>query len=156
MSRQLQFIADMSISQTASGLAGEYLAAASILARGWRVSLAQQDAVDLICWHPETSEMFRVQVKACQASRQGAGHKHKVFFQTGLGGAKRLPTPQDYDIMACVSSEQRSVWYLPVTDVNTKKLVKHVSFFENAHNEPDSWQRSIEIMREYRNARRNR
>ncbi len=148
MTLSRNFIADGIISQTASGLAGEYIAAASILQRGWRVSLAQQDAVDLIAWHPETVQTLRVQVKACQASRQDSGHKHRVHFQTGLGGNKRMPTLKDYDILACVSSEQRAVWYQPVTSVQTKKYTKPISFFNDPDLESTSWAKAVEIINE--------
>lgn len=143
-----KFVADVTLSQTTSGLAGEYIAAASVLARGWRVALAQQDAVDLVAWHPDTGQMMRVQVKACQASRQDSGHKHRVHFQTGLGGKKRLPTIADYDILAMVSTEQRVVWYLPVTSINVKKFTKHTTFFEAPDLESDSWASAVEIINE--------
>ena len=143
-----KFVADVNLSQTTSGLAGEYIAAASVLARGWRVALAQQDAVDLVAWHPETGDMMRIQVKACQASRQGATHRHRVHFQTGLGGKKRLPTLADFDILAMVSTEQRVVWYLPVTSVNTKKYTRPISFFETPDIESDSWAQAVEIINE--------
>ena len=147
MSRQLKFISDTMLSQTASGLAGEHICAASIIARGWRVAMSAQDAVDIICWHPQTSEMLRVQVKACQASRQQA-KKSRLSFNLGLGGTKRLPTLADYDILACVSSEQRTVWFLPVTDVQVKKLNKPCTFFETPDLESDSWARAVEIINE--------
>lgn len=143
-----KFLADVILTQTESGLAGEYIAAASVLARGWRVALAQQDAVDLVAWHPETGQMLRIQVKACQASRQGSGHTHRVHFQTGLGGKKRLPTLSDFDILAMVSTEQRVVWYLPVTSVNTKKFTKPTSFFETPNLESESWAKAVEIIDE--------
>ena len=148
MTLSRNFIADGIISQTASGLAGEYIAAASILQRGWRVSLAQQDAVDLIAWHPESAQTLRIQVKACQASRQGKSHRHRVHFQTGLGGNKRMPTLKDYDILACVSSEQRAVWYQPVTSVQAKKYTKPISFFNDPDLESTSWAKAVEIINE--------
>ena len=148
MTLRNKFVADVNLSQTTSGLAGEYIAAASVLARGWRVALAQQDAVDLVAWHPETGDMMRIQVKACQASRQGAAHRHRVHFQTGLGGKKRLPTLADFDILAMVSTEQRVVWYLPVTSVNTKKYTRPISFFETPDIESDSWAQAVEIINE--------
>ena len=153
MARQLKFVADNIISQTASGLAGEYITAASIIARNWRVALASQDAVDIICWNPTDGTSLRVQVKSCQASRQQDKGGKRVSFNLGLGGTKRLPTLADYDILALVSSEQRTVWYLPVTDVDKKKLNKPVTFFEDPHLESDSWQRAVEIINEARKCR---
>lgn len=152
VARRLKFIADTIISQTSSGLAGEYITAASIIARGWRVALAAQDAVDIICWHPDTGQSLRIQVKACQASRQ-QDKRDRVSFNTGLGGTKRLPSRLDFDILALVSSEQRTVFYMPVTDVKNKKINKSTGFFETPDLEADSWARAVEIMGEY-NARR--
>ena len=139
------FLADTNITQTASGLAGEYITAASVLARGWRVSMAQQDAVDLIAWHPNTGETLKIQVKSCQASRQGGGRR-RVHFQTGLGGKKRLPTLADFDILACVSAEQRTVWYLPVTSVREKKITRNVDFFIDPELETESWSKALDAL----------
>lgn len=153
MSRQLKFIADNLITQTASGLAGEHIAAASIIARNWSVAMAAQDSVDLICWNPKDGNSLRVQVKSCQASRQQDKKGKRVSFNLGLGGTKRLPTILDYDILALVSSEQRTVWFLPVTDVKTKKINKHTSFFDTPDLESDSWQRAVEIIYEERHSK---
>ena len=38
------------LTETTVGLIGEYVTAASLLQMGWRVSLAAQDKVDLVCW----------------------------------------------------------------------------------------------------------
>jgi len=137
------FIADLKITQTASGLAGEHIAACSVIARGWRVAMAQQDAVDLIAWHPESGTTLRIQVKACQCSRQGEGRK-RVHFQTGLGAGKRLPTLGDFDILACVSAEQRCVWYIPVTSIREKKLTRNITFFSDPDLERESWQAALD------------
>ena len=139
------FIADLKITQTASGLAGEHIAACSVIARGWRVAMAQQDAVDLIAWHPESGTTLRIQVKACQCSRQGEGRK-RVHFQTGLGGQKRLPTLSDFDILACVSSDQRTVWYIPVTSIREKKLTRNITFFSNPELERESWSDALDTL----------
>ena len=144
-----RFLADVNLSHTESGLMGEYIAAASVMARGWRVAMAQQDSVDLIAWHPETSVVLRIQVKACQASKGGDSRykKDRLRFQMGLGATKRLPTRRDFDILACVSSEQRTVWYIPVTDVDMKKITKSTGFYANPELETESWQRCLDILR---------
>lgn len=147
MPRHRFFVADKAISHTESGLAGEYIAAASVIARGWRVALAQQDAVDLVAWHPETSVVLRIQVKACQASRSNdANNRKRLHFQTGIGGKKRIPTRSDYDIMACVSAEQRMVWFVPVINIRGKKFTKHTDFFENPDLESDSWAVALDVL----------
>ena len=147
MPRHRFFVADRVISQTESGLAGEYIAAASVIARGWRVALAQQDAVDLVAWHPETSVVLRIQVKACQASRSDdTKNRKRLHFQTGIGGKKRIPTRNDYDIMACVAAEQRTVWFVPVINIRGKKFTKHTDFFDNPDLESDSWAVALDVL----------
>jgi len=141
------FVADGSISQTSSGLAGEYIAAASVIARGWRVAMAQQDAVDLVAWHPDGNNILRIQVKACQSSRQNEGRvRQRVHFQTGIGGNKRKPTRHDYDVLACVSSEQRTVWFVPVCNIKGKKFTKHTDFFDNPEIENESWAYALDVL----------
>jgi hypothetical protein len=143
-----RFIADVVLSNTKSGLVGEYIAAAAVLCRGWRVAMAQQDSVDLVAWHPNTSAVLRIQVKSCQASRQieGGRVRNRVHFQTGLGGKKRLPTEADYDILACVSSEQRTVWFIPIGSVTNKKIKRHTDFFDDPDLERDSWAKCLEVL----------
>lgn len=131
------------MTQTESGLVGEYLAGAAVINRGWRVAMAQQDSVDLIAWHPKTSVVLRIQVKSCQASRNG---RNRVMFQTGLGGKKRIPTKDDFDILACVSSEQRSVWFVPVTSINGKKITRNTSFFADPELERESWASCLDVL----------
>jgi len=41
------------IGETTTGLVAEYIAAAAVLEQGWRVSLAQQDKVDLVAWRDD-------------------------------------------------------------------------------------------------------
>ena len=147
MPRNRYFMADKVISQTESGLAGEYIAAASVIARGWRVALAQQDSVDLIAWHPDTSEVLRIQVKACQASRaDDTKNRKQLHFQTGIGGKRRIPSRHDYDILACVSAEQRTVWFVPVSNIKGKKFTKHTDFFENTELETESWEYALKVL----------
>ena len=147
MPRHRFFLADGNISQTSSGLAGEYIAAASVIARGWRVAMAQQDAVDLVAWHPETSAVLRIQVKACQASRaDDTKNRKRLHFQTGIGGNKRMPTRADYDVLACVASEQRTVWFVPVCNIKGKKFTKHTDFFDNPELESESWAYALDVL----------
>jgi hypothetical protein len=69
-----------------------------------------------------------------------------VHFQRGLGGKKRLPTLADFDILACVSAEQRTVWYVPVTSVREKKLTRTVDFFVDPELEADSWAKALDVL----------
>ena len=49
------------MSQTTTGLIGEYIAAGVVLSLGWRVSMCQQDKVDLVAWKED--EYIRIQVR---------------------------------------------------------------------------------------------
>ena len=52
----------MPVAETTKGLIGEYICATSLLELGWKVSMAQQDSVDLIAWKDD--QYLRVQVKS--------------------------------------------------------------------------------------------
>lgn len=134
-------IASVKLSNSTAGLVAEYLAAASILQRGWGVALASQDSVDLVAWNRDTGQRFLVQVKSCQLSR---GNKYRLEFNVSIGGDKRLPKRSDFDIMALVSVEQRSVFFLTVSSINVKRMNRTPAFFENPDLESDSWQKTIE------------
>jgi len=136
-----KYIADCKLSNSTAGLVAEYLAAASILQRGWGVALASQDSVDLVAWNKDTGQRFLVQVKSCQFSR---GNKYRLEFNVSIGGNKRLPIRSDFDIMALVSVEQRSVFFLTVSSINVKRMNRTPAFFENPDLESDSWQKTIE------------
>ncbi len=134
-------IASVRLSNSTAGLVAEYLAAASILQRGWGVALASQDSVDLVAWNRDTGQRFLVQVKSCQLSR---GNKYRLEFNVSIGGDKRLPKRSDFDIIALVSVEQRAVFFLPVTSIKIKRMNRKPSFFDNPDLEEDSWQKTIE------------
>jgi len=134
-------IASVRLSNSTAGLVAEYLAAASILQRGWGVALASQDSVDLVAWNRDTGQRFLVQVKSCQLSR---GNKYRLEFNVSIGGDKRLPKRSDFDIMALVSVEQRAIFFMPVTSIKIKRMNRKPSFFDNPDLEEDSWQKTIE------------
>ena len=128
------------ITQIAAGLAGEHIAAAAVIARGWGCGMCQQEGVDLIAF--KEKENYRIQVKSCQLSKSD----RRLFFQTGIGRNKRLPTKSDYDILACVSAEQRTVWFQPVACIRDKKITKLPSFFADPLIEAESWQKTLEYL----------
>jgi len=145
-----RYIAVRDITHTTAGLIGEHIAAAAILQRGWGCALSQSDGMDLIAWNKQTGQKLLVQVKSCQVSRTSRGNSAQ--FQLGLGGVKdkagvkrkRLPTRQDYDLLALVSSEQRACFFMAVDDVKQLKINKPVSFFDNPDIEADSWDKALE------------
>ena len=139
---------------TGYGLVGECLAMASILQRGFGCAQAQQDAVDLVAWDKQNGMSYLVQVRSCQESRN---HKGRLYFQMGLGGMKnvngvkkkRMPTRNDFDILALVSTEQRTCFFMPVTAINQHKITKLPSFFDDPEIERESWQQTLEVLNEY-------
>jgi len=134
------------MSYSSYGLVGECIAMTSILQRGYGCAMAQQDGCDLVCWdrnNIDTGNTFLVQVRSCQLSRN---HKNRLHFQLGMGGTKRMPTRQDYDILALVATEQRTVFFMPVYGVNCKKLTKTPDFFSNPEIEIESWKKTIEAL----------
>ena len=138
---KIKRIAISRLSNSTAGLVAEYLAAASILQRGWGVALASQDSVDLVAWNKDTGQRFLIQVKSCQFSR---GNKYRLEFNVSIGGDKRLPRRSDFDIMALVSVEQRQCSFCQSASIKVKRMNRTPAFFENPDLEADSWQKTIE------------
>ena len=137
------------MSETTTGLIGEYIAAAAILAQGWRVSMAQQDRVDLVAWRD--NEIFiRVQAKAANLLRDKDGRSPRHHFQLGHGcKAKHLPTKDDYDVLCLVSPNARRVLFMPVTSVRQYSLRLQPSRFTEAA-EVNSWDKAVDYVLEMR------
>lgn len=131
------------VTNTTAGLIGEHIAASAILQRGWSCSMCQQDGFDLIAINGR--ETYRVQVKACALSNRGV-RKNTLQFITGIGKEKRLPTKDDWDILACVSSESRAVIFMPISSVNLTKITKSINLF-TPDAEYESWGRTIQELR---------
>ena len=130
------------ITATTVGLIGEHIAAASILSMGWRVGMTQQDGVDLLAW--DDRPYIRVQVKSASAY---AYNKGGYQFQLGSGSkSKKLPSIQQFDMMALVAVDQRRVKYLATEQVQqfTKRCTQR--WFEDLENEIDSFKYAIEII----------
>jgi len=139
---------------TTTGLIGEYLAAASIMERGWRVSMAQQDKVDLVAWYDD--EFLRVQVKSASLIKarhhQTAGYHFQLASGNGTTKAKTLPTVQDYDILLLCAVNSRRCVAFATEQVNQQSKRVKASYFEKPDIEADSWDRAVQIVRE-RNSR---
>jgi hypothetical protein len=129
-------------------LIGEHIAAGAILQMGWRVSMCQQTAIDLLAFKDDT--FLRIQAKAANAylpsSRRNPSHQ----FQLGHGGKKRSPTIEDYDIVALVKPDTRRCLFMPVTSVlrNKTKRVSPSRF--TLENEADSWHHAVSVILEMR------
>lgn len=134
------------VSNSTAGLVGEHIAASAILQRGWSCAMTQQDKYDLIA--VLNRESFRVQVKSCALSHRITSKRgaRTLQFLPGIGRKKRMPTPEDFDILCLVSSETRACLFLPVGLVAKAKLTKSIHLF-TPENEADSWTRTIEVLR---------
>lgn len=138
------------ISHTATGLMGEYIAAAAVLQFGFRVSMAQQDKVDLVCWSDD-NEFYRVQVKTSHLVTKDRRRSPVYHFQLGSGcKTKRLPSETDYDLLCFVGAEHRRTLWMPVRSV--QQYTKRVSpkLFDAPEAERASFFKAIEIVREVR------
>jgi hypothetical protein len=136
------------LSETTTGLIGEYIAAAAILAQGWRVSMAQQDRVDLVAWYGQ--DFIRVQAKTASLLGYKVGRSPRHHFQLGHGcKAKKLPTQDDYDVLCLVSPNARRVLFMPVTSVRQYSMRLPASRFTEAA-EVDSWDKAVDYVLEMR------
>jgi hypothetical protein len=136
------------MSETTTGLIGEYIAAAAILAQGWRVSMAQQDRVDMVAWNGQ--EFLRIQAKAATLLGNQDGRSPRHHFNLGHGcKTKHLPTKDDYDVLCLVSPDARRCLFLPVTSVRQYSMRLPASRFTEAA-ETDSWDKAVDHVLETR------
>ena len=135
-------------SSTKSGRIAEFFACGVIEELGWQTSLCQQDGVDLIAFNQ--NEFIRIQVKGSRI-RKEPNKNNGLQFMCGIGGNKRMPNSQDYDIACMVSLDHRKCWFLHVCAVQRKTIRRPKNFFENTDLEFESWERSLDIFRENRN-----
>ena len=136
------------MSETTTGLIGEYIAAAAILGQGWRVSMAQQDRVDMVAWNGK--EFLRVQAKTASLLGDKDGRSPRHHFQLGHGCKnKHLPTKDDYDVLCLVSPNARRVLFMPVTSIRQYSMRLPASRFTEAA-EVDSWDKAVDHVLEMR------
>jgi len=136
------------MSETTTGLIGEYLAAAAILGLGWRVSMAQQDRVDMVSWNGQF--YVRVQAKTANLLGDSDGRSPRHHFNLGHGSKKKkLPTKDDYDVLCLVSPNARRCLFMPITAVRQYSLRLRESVF-TAEAEADSWAKTIDTILEMR------
>ncbi|MFZ9077932.1 MAG: hypothetical protein ACO23H_05310 [Alphaproteobacteria bacterium] len=136
------------MSETTTGLIGEYIAAAAILGLGWRVSLCQQDRVDLIAWSG-THDFIRVQAKAASLLSNKDGRSPRHHFQLGHGcKTKHLPKPSDYDVLCLVSPNARRCLFMSHPICQRSMRVSPTRFTLEA--EIDSWAKAVDHVLEMR------
>ena len=136
------------MNETTTGLIGEYIAAAAILGLGWRVSMAQQDRVDMVAWYGQ--DFIRVQAKTASLLGYKIGRSPRHHFQLGHGSkTKKLPTQDDYDVLCLVSPDARRALFMPVTAIRQYTLRVQPSRF-TPEAESDSWDKAVAIVMETR------
>lgn len=132
------------IGETTTGLIAEHIAACAILSLGWRVSMSQQDAVDLVAW--DENRFLRVQVKG--ANLRSEKDRSPVYqMQLGRGSKKKaLPTVKDYDLLALVGIQNRRCLFLATEQV--QQYTKRISpkRFENPEIEYETWMETLRII----------
>jgi len=135
---------------TTTGLIGEYIAAAVVLSLGWRVSLAQQDKVDLVAWKDD--EYIRIQVKTSKKYANEGRRSARYHFQLGSGcKTKTLPDEKDYDILCCVGYDHRKALFLPVQQVQQKTKSLSPQLFDDPKAELHSFNKALATVRANRN-----
>tara|TARA_X000001382_G_scaffold31441_1_gene20399 strand:- start:468 stop:902 length:435 start_codon:yes stop_codon:yes gene_type:complete len=136
------------ISNTKNGRIAEYIAGASLEEQGFSTAFCQQDGIDIFAFKDD--HFYRVQVKG-SLLRKTKGYLHHQF-QLGIGGTKRKPDINDYDLCALVSLYERRCFYLPIEKLNTQTIRKTLKVFENKNIEEETLKESLKIIhkRKYR------
>ena len=131
---------------TTTGLIGEYIAAAVVLSLGWRVSLAQQDKVDLVAWKDD--EYIRIQVKTAKMSTYEARRSPSYHFQLASGCKNKvLPSERDYDILCCVGFDHRKALFLPIQQLHQKTKRMSPQLFDAPKAELHSFNKALATVR---------
>jgi len=134
------------MSQTTTGLIGEYLAAGIMLSLGWRVSMCQQDKVDLLAWKDD--EYIRIQVKTAQLSGEKNARTPVYHFQFGSGQKNKiLPGKKDYDILCLVGYQHRKALFMPVTQVQQYSKRMSPQLFDASKAELHSFNKALAAVR---------
>jgi hypothetical protein len=140
---------NINITATTTGLTGEYITAAALLGLGWRVSMSQQDSVDLVAWSGQ--DFMRVQVKSAQIHKQrdrAIGYQ----FQNASGRDKKtLPTLEQFDVLAHCAINDRKVHFTAACSVNQYTQRRPPSWFHQDDLEQRSWEKAVQIVMETRN-----
>jgi hypothetical protein len=135
----------LEISATTKGLMGEFYAAGAITSFGThKVSLCQQDSVDLVAFNAD--QFLRVQVKTATLHKR-PHHNPSYQFQLGSGGKKkRIPAIADYDIIALVAGFHRRVLFLPVQSVSQQLTKRLPPSRFTAEAEIESWMAAVDYI----------
>jgi len=135
---------------TTTGLIGEYIAAAVVLSLGWRVSMAQQDKVDLVAWKDD--EYIRIQVKTAKMAIGKGKRNPSYHFQLASGCKNKvLPSEKDYDILCCVGYDHRKALFVPIKQMHQKTKRMSPQLFDDPKAELHSFNKALATVRANRN-----
>jgi len=131
---------------TTTGLIGEYYAAGVLLLLGWRVSMCQQDKVDLLAW--KDNEYIRIQVKTARLSGEKDARSPVYHFQFGSGQKNKiLPNEKDYDILCCIGLEHRKAVFMSIQQVQQKSKRMSPQLFDEPKTELHSFNKALAAVR---------
>ena len=139
----------MLVGETTKGLIGEYICASALLELGWRVSLAQQDSVDLIAWNE--NEYLRIQVKSATLRLEKSKITRIYHFNNGSGSKKKyIKGVESYDILAHVGIDNRRCVFNATEQIQTLSKRYRKEYFENNDVEYFSFEKALQIVRQRR------
>ena len=138
----------MKVAETTKGLIGEYICASALLELGWKVSLAQQDSVDLIAWNE--NEYLRIQVKSSTLRLEKSRITRIYHFNNGSGRKKHIKGVESYDILAHVGIDNRRCVFNATEQIQTLSKRYRKEYFENNDIEYFSFEKALQIVRQRR------
>ena len=138
----------MPVPETTKGLIGEYICAVSLLELGWKVSMAQQDSVDLLAW--KENQYLRVQVKSATLRLEKSRITAIYHFNNGSGRNKKVKGVESYDILAHVGIDHRRVVFNATEQVQVLSQRYRKEYFEKNDVEYFSFEKALQIVNQRR------
>ena len=138
----------MPVPETTKGLIGEYICAVSLLGLGWKVSMAQQDSVDLLAW--KGNQYLRVQVKSASLRLEKSRITAIYHFNNGSGRNKKVKGVESYDILAHVGINHRRVVFNATEQVQVLSQRYRKEYFEKNDVEYFSFEKALQIVNQRR------
>ena len=136
---------------TVIGLIGEHITAAAIISMGWKITLAQQDHLDLVAWHPDENNFYRIQVKTSFCRAQSKSRNPCYHFQNGSGRFKKiLDHNTKYDILAHCAANHRRCHFQASHTISKVTERYRPERFDDPTIELESWTKAVEDVKNFR------
>ena len=123
------------LNQSQKGRIGERITGAAIEGFGWSANRDPTEGYDIVLKKGKT--VLFCQVKAAE-EKKGKSLRFNCSVPGGKG--KRLPCPEDYDILALVSLANRRVFFMPVEDIDKHILTLNPNIFKACFEETSFYQ----------------